>query len=365
LETYRAALVVEHSKPMEYVEYTLRDPGPREVLVRVEYAAVCITDAYAWRGGTTRSVPPFVTGHAATGIVLEAGAGVTQVAVGDRVSITGTTECGECHFCLSGSAGACAEVFEQGIRVVGQTTDGRDIKLEGGIGAYLTHNIYREGTVVKLSPDTDPVQAALFGCGISSGLGAVLSVAEVTPASIVSISGAGHLGLWMLQGAKLAGASQIIVVEPIAYRRELARQLGATHVIDPADGDPVTQVRALTDRGRGADFAFEAVGTTSAMEEAYGIVRNGGIMVPTGMQSRTDEVRLNVVDFSIRAKQIRSSQTGGGWIHRDIPKWERFLHEGRIDPAPIISGVYPVEQLNDVFRQAIDREVVTAVMDLR
>jgi S-(hydroxymethyl)glutathione dehydrogenase/alcohol dehydrogenase len=363
--TNTAALVTGFSEPMQYVDLTLRDPGPNEVLVHLDYAAVCITDAYAWRGGSTRSEPPFVTGHAATGIVVEAGAGVTKVSVGDRVSVTGTTECGVCHYCLRGVPGACAEVFEQGVRMIGRTPDGVDVRVEGGIGAYLQYNIYREGTVVRLTDDVDPVQAALFGCGISSGLGAVLSVAEVQVGASVAISGAGHLGLWMLQGAKIAGAEQIIVVEPIAERRALAEQLGATHVIDPADGDPIAQVKALTPRNRGVDYSFEAAGNGGAIEQAFAMTANGGTMVPTGMRSRTETLTLNVLDFAIRAKQVKSSQTGGAWIHRDIPRWERLLNSGRIDASPIISGVYPLTQLDDVFQKALNREVITAVMDLR
>lgn len=360
----RAALVTAFGEPLEIVDIRLRDIRAGEVLVRLDYAAVCITDAYA-SGGSTRSVPPFVTGHAATGIVHEVGAGVTTLAVGDRVSITGTTECGVCDFCRKGSPGACAEVFEQGPRPIGTTADHREVVAEGGIGAYLQWNVYREGTVVRLSPDLDPMQAALFGCGISSGLGAVLSVAGVDPGSSVAISGAGHLGLWMLQGARIAGASQIVVVEPDPGRRALAARLGATAVVDPAEGDPVAQVKALTERGRGVDYSFEAVGTGEAMAQAFAISRNGGTTVATGMRSRGDTVELNVLDFAIRAKRVMSSQTGGGWIHRDIPRWDRLLREGRIDPAPIISQVFPLERINDAFAAAIDHEVITGVIDLR
>jgi len=360
----RAALVTAFGEPLEIVDIALRAIRPNEVLVRLDYAAVCITDVYA-SGGTTRSVPPFVTGHAATGIVHEVGDGITTLAVGDRVSITGTTECGVCDFCRKGTPGACAEVFEQGPRPIGTTPDGREVVVEGGIGAYLQWNIYREGTVVRLSPELDPVQAALFGCGISSGLGAVLSVAEVDAGSSVAINGAGHLGLWMLQAARLAAASQIIVVEPDARRRSIAASLGATHVVDPADGDPVAQVKALTDRGRGVDYSFEAVGTGAAMAQAFGMSRNGGTTVATGMRSRGDTVELNVLDFAIRAKRVMSSQTGGGAIHRDIPRWDRLLREGRIDPTPIISRVFPLEEINEAFAAALAHDVLTGVIDLR
>jgi len=360
----KAALVTAFGEPLEIAEIALRAVGPGEVLVRLDYAAVCITDVYA-SGGSTRSVPPFVTGHAATGIVHEVGAGVRTLAVGDRVSITGTTECGVCDFCLKGTPGACAEVFEQGPRPIGMLPDGREVVVEGGIGAYLQWNIYREGTVVRLSPELDPVQAALFGCGISSGLGAVLSVAGVEDGATVAINGAGHLGLWMLQGAQLANASRIIVVEPDAKRRATAARLGATDVIDPADGDPVTQVKALTDRNRGVDYSFEAVGTGAAMAQAFSMSRNGGTTVATGMRSRGDTVELNVLDFSIRAKRVLSSQTGGGAIHRDIPRWDRLLREGRIDPAPIIGEVFPLERINDAFAAAVSHDVLTGVIDLR
>jgi S-(hydroxymethyl)glutathione dehydrogenase/alcohol dehydrogenase len=361
----KAAVVTEFGQPLQIAEIELREIGPREVLVRLEMAAVCITDYYAARGGSTRSVPPFITGHAATGVVEEVGSGVVTVEPGDQVAITGTTECGVCDFCLKGTPGACAEVFEQGPRVIGRTTEGLEVKVEGGIGVYLQRNIYREGTIVKLEPGTPPEHAALFGCGIPSGLGAVLVVAETNAGSSVAISGAGHLGLWMLQGAKVAGASQIIVVEPDPVRRALAAELGATDTVDPTDGDVVELVKALTDRGRGVDFGFEAVGSAEAMEQSFNYTRNGGTFVPTGMRSRSENVSLNVVDFSIRAKRILSSQTGGGFIHRDIPRWQRLLQEGRVDASKIVSRVFPLEQINEAFAAARDRDVVTGLIDLR
>jgi S-(hydroxymethyl)glutathione dehydrogenase/alcohol dehydrogenase len=359
-----AAITTSFHTPFELMEFELREIGPREVLVRIDTAAVCVTDVAVQDGGAF-SKPPFVTGHAGTGVVHEIGDAVSKVKVGDRVVIVGTTECGECFFCLNGSPGACVEVFESFdvARTLGESSLG-EIIAEAGIGIYSQWNIYREGTVVAI-PDTLPLEhACLLGCGITSGLGAVLNVADVTAGSSVSISGAGHLGLWMTQAAhRLAGAAKVIVVDPIKERRELALQLGATDVVDPADGDPVEQVKALTVKNRGVDFAFEAAGSSIAMEQAFRMARNGGTIVPTGLDFGRD-VNLTALEFSILSKKVVGSQTGGGAIHRDVPRFARLLAEGRIDAVPIVTKVFPLSGINDALDAARNKTVITGVIDL-
>ena len=358
----RAALVRALHEPLTVEEVDLRAPGPGEALVRIEAASFCITDALAM-GGFTFAEPPFISGHAAAGVVEEVGDGVRTVQVGQRVVVVGSTECGACYWCVRDQPSACEQIFGGMIppRLVATDADGADVTADGGIGVFAERNVLREVQLVPVESDLPAEHLCLLGCGITSGLGAVLNVAQVEAGSSVAIAGCGHLGLWMIQGARLAGASQIIAVEPIAERRDVARRLGATHLVDPADGDPVEQVRALTE-GRGADYGFEAAGSTLAMEQAVAWTRAAGTMVATGMERPDSTVTLSAIDFAISAKRFLSSQTGGGHIRRDVPRFAGMLERGEIDAGPIVSARFGLGEINDAVRAARAREVLTGVV---
>jgi S-(hydroxymethyl)glutathione dehydrogenase/alcohol dehydrogenase len=165
----------------------------------------------------------------------------------------------------------------------------------------------------------------------------------------------------MVQGAKVAGAETIVAVEPRADRRTLAGELGATHLIDPADGDPIEQVKALTE-GRGADYALEATCTAKGMEEAFALARPGGTVVPTSMEALDSTVTLPALDFALAAKTIRGSQTGGSHILRDVPRFARMLEDGLVDAAPIVSRTFALDEINEAFSAAKAREVLTGVV---
>jgi S-(hydroxymethyl)glutathione dehydrogenase/alcohol dehydrogenase len=226
---------------------------------------------------------------------------------------------------------------------------------------FAQANVFRESQIVPIDSDLPAEHLCLLGCGITSGLGAVFNVAEVAPGSSVAILGCGHLGLWMVQAARVAGAAPIIAVEPIAQRRAVAAELGATHVVDPADGDPVEQVRALTE-GRGPDYTLEAAGSTLAMEQAVAMVRGAGTMVATGMERPDSTVTLSAIDFAISGKRMLSSQTGGSHIRRDVPRFTGMLERGEIDAAPIVTRLFGLDEINDAVAAARAREVLTGVI---
>ena len=232
--------------------------------------------------------------------------------------------------------------------------------VEAGVGTYCERMIYRESNLVAVHSDLPPEQLALFGCGVMSGVGAVLEVGQVQQGDTVAVVGCGHLGLWMIQAAKLAGASQIIAVEPIASRRDLAGQLGATHLVDPGD-DPVDQVKQLTG-GRGVDVALEAGGTVSAMEQSFLMARVAGTVVPTSMVSRDAVVTLPNYEYAISAKKVHSCQTGGGNFVRNVPRFIRMVESGALQIEPIISATYPLDRVNDAVQAMRDRSVITGVV---
>ena len=208
------------------------------------------------------------------GVVEQAGARVERVQVGQRVIVPATPECGRCYFCVRHRSDQCVRLVGAPPRFVATRADGTEVRASG-TATYAEQIKIPEIFAFGVESDLPDEQLALMGCGVVSGLGAVMRVAEVQPGSSVAVVGCGHLGLWMIQGARVAGAAQIIAVEPLAERRALAAELGATDLVDPGEADPIEQVRALTG-GRGADYALEAAGRIEAMERD----------VPDGAQRR-------------------------------------------------------------------------------
>jgi S-(hydroxymethyl)glutathione dehydrogenase / alcohol dehydrogenase len=220
-------------------------------------------------------------------------------------------------------------------------------------------------TSVNVAPTSTPARSdehlSLLGCGVTAGVGAVLNLAEVQAGSSVAVVGCGALGLWMIQGARVAGATTIVAVEPRGERRELARAVGATHALDPADGDPVAAVKALTG-GRGADYALEAAGPPEAMAQALAMTRPAGTMVPAGWETLSSTVTLPAVDFAVGGKRIQSCQYGGAHIRRDVPRFAGMLEAGLLDAVPLVSRRFALEEVNEALAAASRRELITAVI---
>ena len=360
----RAAVLDRVHGPLAVEEIELRPPGPGEVIVRMEATSVCITDTMAAHG--LLFVPcPVILGHAGAGVVEEVGEGVTRVRPGQRVVVAGTPECGECYWCVRRQPAWCEALIGGLIppRFFGSRADGTLVAADNGSGPYAEMANVRDVGLVALDTDLPAEQLALLGCAITSALGAVFNLAEITPGCSVAVVGCGPLGLWMLQGARLAGATQIIAVEPRPERRALAAQLGATDLVDPADGDPVEAVRALTG-GRGADSCLEAAGPPEAIAQAFAMTRHAGTFVPTGLtrDALTETVSLPALEFGPGARRIHGCQYGGAHIRRDIPRFAQMLESGLLDAAPLISRRFPLDQIGEAFRAVEERELIGAVI---
>lgn len=341
-------------------DVTLRKPCADEVLVRLDAAAMCITDTLSLDGhGLTPF--PLIPGHSATGVVEQAGTAVRRVRAGDRVVVVGSAQCGNCYYCVRHSPGACEQILGGMVRPIGVDETGVTVHADGGVATLAEQMIYRESNVVAVQSDSPPEHLAMLGCGIVSGLGAVIEVAQVQPGDSVAVVGCGHLGLWMIQAARLAGAGTVFAVEPTESRRLLAGRLGADVTIDPADGNPVDAVKELTD-GRGVDVALEAAGQTAAMEQAFAMTRGGGTVVPTGMESPTATVTLPGYDFAIGSKRILSSQTGGGDIVDMIPRFAALLGAGRLSPADIVTDVYSLDEIDTAVEDMRNRKGITGIV---
>jgi S-(hydroxymethyl)glutathione dehydrogenase/alcohol dehydrogenase len=359
----RAAILEEFGKPLVVEEVELRPAGPREVVVRISATAVCITDVLASQG-LSFVPPPMILGHAGAGVVEELGSGVVGgFRVGDRVVVAGTPMCGTCYWCARGQPEWCTELINGVVppRNVAERASGIEVAADGGVGTYSECMVVRDIGIIAVDTSLPDEHLCLLGCGVTSGLGAVYNLAEVEPGSSVAVVGCGHLGLWIIQGARAVGATQIIAVEPRPERRALARQLGATDLVDPGEGDPIEQVQALTD-GRGADFSFEAAGSSTAMEQAFLMTRRAGTVVPTGMERLDATVTLPAIEFSIGSRRIHGCQYGGARIRKDIPRFAQMMERGLIDPRPIVSRTFSLDEVNEALRAAEEREVLTGVV---
>jgi S-(hydroxymethyl)glutathione dehydrogenase / alcohol dehydrogenase len=361
--TTRAAILEELERPLVIEEVELRAPGDREVVVRIGAVDVCITDALSALGDVA-AAPPTILGHAAAGVVEDVGAQVERVRVGDRVVVAGTPECGECFWCVRDRPDQCAEMLG-GIfppRTIATRADGSPVAADGGVGTYCERTNVREIGVVAVESDLPDEVLCLLGCGVTTGLGAMFNIARVEPGASVAVVGCGHLGLWMIQAARVAGAAQIIAVEPHASRLALAGELGATDLVNPADGDPVASVRALTG-GRGADYGFEAAGPPAAMEQAFLMTRPAGTVVVTGWERPDSTVTFSAVELAILGRTIHSCQYGGARIRRDIPRFARLLEAGQVDAAPIVSRRFALDEVNEALEAALARSVLTGVIE--
>jgi len=340
----RAAILEEFDQPLVVEEVELLPPGPNHVVVRTTASAFCITDCMNQHGHLGKLLPT-VLGHSGVGIVEEVGSRVSGVEVGQRVIVPGTPECGECYWCVRGRPDQCAHLFV-GQPQVATRANGEPLTSSGGGGTYAELMRVPSSWIFPIETDLPDDTLSLFGCGVTTGLGAVFNAARVEAGASVAVVGCGHLGLWMIQGARVAGAERIIAVEPNPERRAVAGKLGATHLVDPGEGDSIERVRELTG-GRGADYVLEAAGNADAQNEAIVMSRKAGTVVLTGLATFGTTVSVNQVELALRGRTIQSCQNGMSRMRRDIPRYAKMLEDGVIDARPVITGHYALEDIND------------------
>lgn len=354
----RAALL-EGANPFTVEDVTLLPTGPGEVLIRTEAAFACVTDVIQRRSGG--SIPgPHIRGHAGVGEVVEIGEGVERARVGDRVVVATRPECGECFYCDHGQPQQCASAEQPGPDVAVRA-DGTRLRASARVGAYAEYMKVPAATIVPIESDLGGDVLSTLGCGVSAGLGAALNVADIAPGTTVAVLGAGVFGLSIVQGARLAGAGRIVVVEPLAERRELALRLGATDTIDPGTDAPIEAVRDLTE-GRGADTAFEAVGDPAAMRTAFDLTRRGGDVVLGGFGPKGSVVEFPANEIALRSRRILSVQFGGVSVRRDIPRFVGLIERGDVDVPALLSGTFRLDDINTALDGQEDYSLLGAVV---
>jgi len=334
--------------------------GPRDVLVRVTAGGICHTDLNVIEGRSALPLP-IVPGHEGCGIVEETGPEVRRVRAGDRVLASVSPACGLCRRCVGGMSNHCelgpvvraAPRFDLG--------GGRLAAALCGCGTFAEAMVVHEASVVPVETDLADEELALLGCGVTTGVGAVLNTAAVVPGSSVAVIGCGGVGQSVVQGARIAGAAVIAAIDPVPARREASVRAGATHAVDPAAGDPVERVRELTG-GQGADYTFEVVGKPELMVQAFDMARVEGTVTFVGMPAAGATLTLPATQAVFSGKRLAGSVVGGAQILRDFPRFIRLAESGRLDLGSMVSRRITLGEINDGLDLASRAEGVRTVV---
>jgi S-(hydroxymethyl)mycothiol dehydrogenase len=320
------------------------EPGPGEVLVRVQASGVCHTDLHI-RNGAIGTLP-ILLGHEGAGIVEAVGAGVESPRVGDYVIMAWRAPCGACRFCRIGQPHLCAASLNGQPRQ--HTPDGRFPPPVMGLGTFATHTVVAAAQAVPVSPDIPPAQACLIACGVMTGVGAVFYTAGVRPGSNVAVFGSGAVGTSVIQGARLARASKIIAVDVSPQKLEWARTFGATHTVNAADGDPVEQIKALTD-GYGANYAFECVGHPDVLAQVLACRDLAGVATLIGVPGKGNTLAVDLPQLFNLGGSLRVSWYGDCLPTRDFPLLAEWYLRSELLLDELITRRIALAEVEDAF----------------
>jgi len=356
----KAAVFREVNKPMEIEEIQISKPGPREVLVRTLAAGICHSDMHFWNG-TYPGAVPMVLGHESAGVVEQVGSDVHYVKPGDHVITCLSVFCGHCEKCLTGHMSLCQEPetnrsSEDEPRL---SHNAQKVQQFAQLGSFAEQMLVHEHALVKIREDMPMDRAALIGCGVTTGVGAVIHTAGVEPGATVAVIGCGGIGLSAINGAAIAGAARIIAVDMVPSKLELARKFGATDVVDASSGDAVAQVHELT--GGGVHYAFEAIGLKVTAEQAFQMLRNGGTATVIGMIPPGDMVSLHGPDFLFE-KKIQGSMMGSNRFRVDMPRFVEFYLQGRLHLDDLVSNRIKLADINEGMAALETGEVARSVI---
>ena len=365
LRTMGAARPYAESRPLSIEEVELDPPGAGEVLVRIAAAGLCHSDLSVINGDRPRPMP-MALGHEAAGIVEALGPEVDDLAVGDHVVMVFMPSCGHCLPCAEGRPALCepgaaangkGTLLSGGLRLHGQ---GEDLHHHLGCSAFADHAVVSRRSLVKVDRDLPLAEAALFGCAVLTGVGAVVNTARLQVGQTAVVIGLGGVGLASLLGALAAGASKVVAVDLSEQKLALARDLGATATVDGRAADAVDQVRALT-RG-GADVAFEMAGSVRALEHAWRMTRRGGTTVTAGLPPPEAALTVNVVSLVAEERTLRGSYIGTCVPTRDIPRYIALYRAGRLPVDRLMSGSLTLDEINVGFDRLHAGSVVRQIV---
>ena len=364
-----AARPYADSRPLSVETVTLDPPGPGEVRVAIKAAGLCHSDLSVINGDRPRPLP-MALGHEAAGVVEALGDGVTDLNIGDHVVMVFMPSCGHCDPCAGGRPALC----EPGAAANGRgelLSGARRIFREGeavnhhlGCSAFAAHAVVSRRSLVRIDPDLSFEEAALFGCAVLTGVGAVVNTAGVRAGQSVVVVGLGGVGLASVLGALASGASPVVAVDLSEDKLALARTLGPTpdqvQTVNAADPDAVDQVRALTNGG--ADFAFEMAGSVRALDNAWKMTRRGGTTVTAGLPPADAALAVNVVSLVAEERTLKGSYIGTCVPSRDIPRYVALYRQGRLPVDRLMSGLISLDDINTGFDRLADGAVVRLIV---
>jgi S-(hydroxymethyl)glutathione dehydrogenase / alcohol dehydrogenase len=351
----RAAVAFEAKKPLEIVDLDLEGPKAGEVLVEIKATGICHTDAYTLDGFDSEGIFPSILGHEGAGVVREIGPGVTSVKPGDHVIPLYTPECRQCKACLSRKTNLCTAIrATQGKGVMPDGTSrfslrGQPVHHYMGCSTFASFTVLPEIAVAKIREDAPFEKVCYIGCGVTTGIGAVINTAKVEPGANVVVFGLGGIGLNVVQGARMVGANMIVGVDVNPGREPLARKFGMTHFVNPKDvsADLVPHLVELT--GGGADYSFECIGNVDVMRQALECCHRGwGVAVIIGVAGSGQEIRTRPFQL-VTGRVWKGTAFGGARGRTDVPKIVDWYMDGRINIDDLITHVLPLDRINEGF----------------
>ena len=359
----KAAVLRAFGAPLEIETVRHANPGFREVLVEVAATGLCHTDLHFMQGHLPVPLPA-VLGHETAGVVLAVGAGVSAAAPGDHVVGCLSAFCGGCEYCLSGHPSIC-EGGDQLVRTEEEparlSSTGKAVTQFMNLSAFAERILVHENAIVKIDKAMPLDRAALIGCGVTTGFGAVVHTAKVQAGQSVAVIGCGAVGLSILQSARIAGAMDVIAIDINEVRLETARRFGATATINPTGRDVVADVRALTDK-KGVHVAYEAVGAPMLVEQAFLMTRKGGTTVMVGLMGDGARIDLPFAHF-IAERRVMGCDMGSNQFRTDVPRLVRLYLDGRLNLDDMITARIPLAGINEGFEAMKRGEGIRTILD--
>ncbi|WP_054814448.1 S-(hydroxymethyl)mycothiol dehydrogenase [Nocardia arizonensis] len=359
-ETVRGVIARAKGAPVEIVDIVVPDPGPQDVVVRIQACGVCHTDLHYREGGINDEFP-FLLGHEAAGIVESVGERVSHVAVGDFVVLNWRAVCGECRACKRGRPWYC---FDSGNASTPMTlADGTALSPALGIGAFADKTLVHERQCTKVAPDTDPAVAGLLGCGVMAGIGAAMNTGNVSRGDTVAVIGCGGVGDAAIAGARLAGAKTIIAVDRDSAKLDWAREFGATHTVDANVEDAVERIKELTD-DFGADVVIDAVGRPETWKQAFYGRDLAGTVVLVGVPTPDMTLEMPLIDLFSHGGSLKSSWYGDCLPERDFPMLVDLYRQGRLPLDKFVTERIALEDVEAAFHAMHGGKVLRSVVVL-
>ncbi len=371
----RASVLYEAGRPQPYAEtrplvieeLDLEGPRGNEILVEIRAAGLCHSDLSTIQGIRPRPLPA-VLGHEAAGIVRDVGPGVTDLREGDHVVLVFVMSCGTCTECRTGRPHLCATSFQSKMKgeLIGGgrrlSLNGKPINHAGGVSCFAEYAVLDRGSVVPLPKDISFEDAALFGCAVVTGVGAIVNTAKVKPGEAVCVFGLGGVGLNAVMGAVLAEAHPIIAVDPFADKRDLAKALGADHVIDPGIGPDATAAAIKDLTGGGVLHAIEVSGTVKALDAAYRALRPGGTVTIAGLAPA--DAKFEIAPYMMAAKEfkLQGCYMGSCSPAKDIPRFIEHYRAGKLPLERLRTGELPLESINAGFDNLADGTAIRQIL---